>query len=233
MNESSKEQNEMVNVATHQLKTALTTNKWALNYLLSDGTQKISETQREVLSVVYESNERAMKILKSIMLADKEALGSFEIRKSNVNLPTVIKRIIKEIEPEARKKKIELNFKTKQDNFPEIEADEEKIGYVLENIIGDALLYTRDNGKISVDLEVVGNDVNISISDTGIGIVAEDQSFVFNKFFRGKNAREMSVGGTGLGLFISKYIIQKHNGTINFESREGEGTTFFITLPVA
>lgn len=223
----------MVNVATHQLKTALTTNKWALNYLLSDGTQKISETQREVLSVVYESNERAMKILKSIMLADKEALGSFEIRKSNVNLPTVIKRIIKEIEPEARKKKIELNFKTKQDNFPEIEADEEKIGYVLENIIGDALLYTRDNGKISVDLEVVGNDVNISISDTGIGIVAEDQSFVFNKFFRGKNAREMSVGGTGLGLFISKYIIQKHNGTINFESREGEGTTFFITLPVA
>ncbi len=227
------EKSELVTVAIHQLKTALTTNKWAINYLFGENNDNLTPAQREVLETVYESNERAIKIVKGILLTEKEIGGVFKLNLSKINLNKLISKIIKRLEPEIRKKSLKMSVEETSQNFPEIIADEEKINYVFENIIGDAVLYTADGGSVSVKIEEKPqNKIEVSVTDTGIGIPEEDKKDVFKKFFRGKNAKEADMGGTGLGLFISKYIVEKHGGDIDFDSTEGLGTVFKIILPI-
>jgi signal transduction histidine kinase len=120
------------------------------------------------------------------------------------------------------------------DNLPTITADRTLIGRALKNVISNAIEYTQDLGKIIIDAEVTrGTELHIKIIDNGIGIPPDAHEKIFEKFYRVPGVRERSPGGFGLGLAITKYIIERHNGKIWVESTPGVGSAFHILLPIS
>jgi two-component system sensor histidine kinase VicK len=115
--------------------------------------------------------------------------------------------------------------------LPKIRFDSERIKLALQNLVDNAIAYTPSGGKVEVSLKRKKNCVEVAVKDTGVGIPKEQASRVFSKFFRGSNVVKLDTEGTGLGLYITKNIIEKHGGKIWFESKEGKGTTFYFTLP--
>jgi two-component system sensor histidine kinase VicK len=119
------------------------------------------------------------------------------------------------------------------DNMPKIMGDKKKTEVVLDNLFSNAIKYNRDGGIVNVKVRKDGRKAVISIKDTGIGIPKIDQDMIFGKFFRSENAAAKEVSGTGLGLYIAKNIIERGGGKIWFHSTEGEGSVFFVSLPLA
>ena len=131
------------------------------------------------------------------------------------------------------KKKLQMSFVHKDRSLPQVLIDGEKMRAVLQNLLENAIKYTPEGGRIEMDFQVVGDFVQMSIKDGGIGIPDEDKKNIFRRFFRAKNAIKVETDGSGLGLFIAKGIIEKHGGKIWFESSPGLGTIFNFTIPIA
>jgi signal transduction histidine kinase len=134
---------------------------------------------------------------------------------------------------EISKKELKVSFNHKDGNLPKVMVDGEKVGVVLQNVIENAVKYTPKGGVIEINFEDKDGFIQVSVKDSGIGISDEDQKNVFNRFFRAKNAIKVETDGSGLGLFITKGIVEKHGGKIWFKSKVGEGSTFYFTLPHA
>ncbi|MFC1756519.1 sensor histidine kinase [Patescibacteria group bacterium] len=132
----------------------------------------------------------------------------------------------------AKGKKIEASIKKSKEIIPTIEIDQLKIGIVFSILIENAINYTSENGKIEIVCKKKGENVEVSISDSGIGIPKDQYDKVFTRFFRSQNAIRKKTDGTGLGLNIAKKIINDHAGEIWFESKELKGTTFYFTFPI-
>ena len=113
------------------------------------------------------------------------------------------------------------------------QADAERLGQVLDNLVSNAIKYTPDGGGVSIKMTHTGDAATIAVSDTGIGIPEAEQAQMFSRFFRTSNARESGVDGSGLGLAITRGIVEAHGGTIGFDSVEGVGTTFRLTVPLS
>jgi len=113
------------------------------------------------------------------------------------------------------------------------QGDPVRLGQVLDNLVSNAIKYTPNGGGVSITMTRTGETATIAVSDTGIGVPAEEQDQLFDRFFRTSNARTAGIEGTGLGLAITRRIVEAHGGTIGFESVEGTGTTFRLTLPHA
>jgi two-component system sensor histidine kinase VicK len=106
------------------------------------------------------------------------------------------------------------------------------MGIVVQNLLENAIKYTPENGNINISLEKDEESILFKIKDSGVGIPADQQERIFTKFFRGSNVIRLETDGSGLGLYTTKNIVESHNGKIWFESEEGKGTTFFVSLPV-
>ena len=126
-----------------------------------------------------------------------------------------------------------ISFTIEQEPFPKVHTELNKIKQALANLISNAISYTLEGGKVSIDLKVQDNLALCMISDTGVGIPKAQQKNVFTKFFRGSNVTTMEASGTGLGLYISKAFIAASGGRLWFKSTEGRGTAFYFTLPLA
>jgi signal transduction histidine kinase len=134
----------------------------------------------------------------------------------------------------AKRKKLKLIFQKPKDKVPKIEIDPEKISIVFQNLLDNAIHYTKSEGMIKFSIKYLKNkkEIFVSVKDSGIGIPESQQKRVFQRFFRAVNAVKTETVGTGLGLFITKNIIEAHHGKIWFESVENKGTTFYFTIPV-
>ncbi|EKE00027.1 MAG: multi-sensor signal transduction histidine kinase [uncultured bacterium] len=139
---------------------------------------------------------------------------------------------MKELTPQILEKK--LIFQENYDSsIPTIFVDPKLISIVIENLMSNAVKYTPNNGKISLEVKKEGDSVILKVSDTGVGIPENQQNKIFSKLFRADNAKEIDPDGAGLGLYIVKEIIDHSVGTIWFESQEGKGTTFYVKLPLS
>ena len=128
--------------------------------------------------------------------------------------------------------RISLVFNDYPGQLPKVFVDKEKIKISIENLVENAINYTPKNGTVTLALSKdTNNNILISVKDTGIGIPKDQQERIFTKFFRSGNALRVQTEGSGMGLFVSKNIVESHKGKIWFESAEGQGTTFFILLP--
>ena len=167
--------------------------------------------------------------------------GSFELNETLTGVGTqgidgiaiIANNKIIELRRTAEMKKLTLTFSA--DNDPVLEkipCDAERISDVFQNLVSNAISYTPENGTVAVSLRRFGNDVRVSVSDTGIGISKDYQKNIFVKFYRAPNGARVDPNGTGLGLFIAKTIIEKHAGKCWFESAENKGATFYFTLPI-
>ena len=132
----------------------------------------------------------------------------------------------------AQEKNVELTFSSSRKTVPMI-FDKEKIDMALANLVDNALKYTLPGGSVALTITQVKKEVRIEVADSGIGVPADQASRIFSKFFRAHNALLLETYGSGLGLSVVKYVVEKHRGTVSFKNNEGGGSIFTLTLPLA
>lgn len=223
---------EFVSLSAHQLRTPLSAIKWTLRMLLDGDLGSISQEQRDILEKSYQSNERMINLINDLLNVTRIEEGRYLSYESIAVSPEeIIQTRINSCKEKAERKKIFLEFKKPEKKLSKVMLDVEKMELAIDNLLDNAISYTPQGGVVVISLKETEKDLEFSIKDTGIGIPDVQQKRLFTKFFRGTNAVRIDTEGTGLGLFITKNIIEAHGGKIWFESGEGKGTTFYFTLP--
>jgi signal transduction histidine kinase len=223
---------EFVSIAAHQLRTPISAIKWTLRMILDGDLGPITEDQRDFLDKTYKSNERMINLINDLLNVTRIEEGRHLYNLTLVNLEDVIETLVSNYGQILEQKKLTINF-TKPANLPQVKIDVEKMKLVIANLIENAIKYTPAGGKIAVMISSEGENLKVAVRDNGIGILKDQQSRIFTKYFRGTNALKTETEGTGLGLFITKNIVETHGGKIWFASEEGKGTSFFFTVPAA
>lgn len=223
---------EFVSISAHQLRTPLSAIKWTLRMLLDGDLGEISGEQRDFLEKTYNSNERMITLVNSLLNVTRIEEGRFVYKLAPVSLGQITKEVVDNFKDELRRKEITLEFKKPSTTFPRVFVDVEKMKLAIQNLIENAIKYTLAKGKIFINLKKEDKEILFEIRDTGVGIPQKQQERVFQKFFRGANVIRLETEGTGLGLFIVKNVIEAHGGRIWFESEEGKGASFFFTIPI-
>ena len=227
----SKMKSEFISVAAHQLRTPVSSLKWALDFLRQGKFGKINDKQKEYLEDSYNC-ARNMEGLVNSFLNVAEIEGGLSLKYSKVQIENLIQQVIEEVKRDAEKKKINIIFQKLSSPLPLIKIDAQKIRVVIRNLLDNAIKYTLENGKISLFLEKEKEEIIVKIEDTGIGIPKAREAEIFTKFFRAKNAMSLQPHGSGLGLYIVKSIITGHGGKTWCRSEENVGTTFYFSLPI-
>lgn len=222
---------QFVTVAAHQLRTPLSAVKWTLKLLLDGDAGALTTEQKELVRRGYGTNDRMIVLVNDLLnvaQADEGLLG-FSFR--DTNLIQVIERAIPDIEPEARKRGVTIEFKKPSKDIIII-ADPDRLLLVVNNMLDNAVQYGRGRGNVSVAVVERDGLAEVSVADTGIGIPEKDRNKIFTRFFRAPNAVSVQANGSGLGLFIAQNIISHHSGKMWFTSEEGKGSTFYFTVPL-
>ncbi|WP_224428934.1 cell wall metabolism sensor histidine kinase WalK [Pediococcus acidilactici] len=223
-----------VSNVSHELRTPLTSMKSYIEALV-DGAWKDPNVAPNFLKVTQEETDRMMRMINDLLNLSRMDLGTARLDKEYVNLNELFNHILDRFDMILKNgEKSEKNYTIKRDFTRRdiwVEVDTDKIQQVLDNIMNNAIKYSPDGGVITCRLDETHNHVIMSITDQGLGIPKEAISHVFDRFYRVDKARSRAQGGTGLGLAISKEVVQMHGGRIWVESREGEGSTFYISLP--
>lgn len=227
--------NEFLSSVAHQIGTSLAIMRWTLEEMSASPSIVSDPQNREHVTNLLATSERMARIVGNLLRAARieQAMESFSHNPEALSLTAMLQNIVTSLAPLAKKSNISLRVSLPEDQIF-INADKDTMAGSIENIIDNAIKYSPEgkNAEIIVTLQKDGGYAVISIRDEGIGIPTEDQSRIFEKFFRGRNARESKIHGTGLGLFIVKKMIEGNGGTLSFESAEGKGTTFFIRVPI-
>jgi len=225
---------EFVAIASHQLRTPLSIIKWYVEFLLPKGKQaNLTVEQLNYLKIISDSNQRMIRLVNDLLDIARLESGKIQIHPEKTNLVEICRNIISENQLFADKKNIKISLKTDAE-MPLLLVDPKRISVVIENLVTNAVKYINSdkNGLISIEISRQNNKVLFGITDNGVGIPDKDKKKIFKKFFRVDNTMKLQTGGTGLGLFIAKAIVESHKGDIWFVSKEGEGTTFYFTLPI-
>lgn len=226
--ETNRMKTEFVRIVSHQLRSPVTNLSWAIDTLLAGDVGRIREDQLEYFKILKENSFRMKELIKDLLLTSRIEEGTLPIQKEKVSLVEIIKSLILESSPFARASNLGIEFNSEQ-NLPKIFTDPQQIKVVIENLLDNAIRYSAKKGKIKIYLTKKEGNIQFKIEDNGVGIPQEDQRYIFQKFFRSKTRGK---GGSGLGLFIVKSIVEKLGGKIWFESEEGKGTIFYFTLPI-
>ncbi|MCI2961341.1 cell wall metabolism sensor histidine kinase WalK [Pediococcus pentosaceus] len=223
-----------VSNVSHELRTPLTSMKSYIEALV-EGAWKDPEVAPNFLKVTQEETDRMMRMINDLLNLSRMDLGTARLEREYVNLNELFNHILDRFDMILKNNdKPDKNYSIKRDFTRRdiwVEVDTDKIQQVLDNIMNNAIKYSPDGGIITCRLLETHNHVIMSITDQGLGIPKDSISHIFDRFYRVDKARSRAQGGTGLGLAISKEVIQLHGGRIWVESREGEGSTFYISLP--
>ncbi|MEK7631259.1 MAG: HAMP domain-containing sensor histidine kinase [Patescibacteria group bacterium] len=223
---------EFISVASHQLRTPLSAVKWSLKMLMDEDAGPLNKQQADMVSKGYQSNERMITLINDLLDVSRIEENRFSYTFVEEPLDPILHELIDEVQHTAEEKRIKILYDAGKQPLPIVRIDAQKMHLAIQNLLDNALKYTPVSGTISLRVRAEHDEMILSIQDTGVGIPVHQQTHVFSKFFRGDNVIRMQTEGTGLGLFISYSIVQKHHGRIWFESHEGNGTTFFISLPL-
>ncbi|MCL5017417.1 MAG: PAS domain S-box protein [Patescibacteria group bacterium] len=223
---------EFVSVTSHQLRTPLTAVKWLVEILLRNKDNNLTKKQLDMLSEVYDGNERTLAIINDLLTLSRIESGKTSgVTLSEVDVVDFIKTTLKALEPLAKIKKVDLQLKIDLPAGYKIMLDKEKIIQSINNLISNAIKYSKpEGGVVLVTAESKNGEFVFSVKDDGIGIPMSAQHRIFERFFRADNAILSQTEGTGLGLPIVKEYINAHGGRVWFESEENKGTTFHFTL---
>lgn len=222
---------EFVSLASHQLKTPLSAINWFSEMLLSGDAGRIKKKQREYVEEVAKGAERMTKLVNELLNVSRLELGTFIVEPEEVDLRTIVQDVLRELAPRIKQKGHTIQ-ESYPGELPQIAVDTTLTRIVFQNLLSNAVKYTPDGGTVRVSIQVSQPDMVITVEDNGLGIPTSQQEKIFTKFYRADNAIESEQEGTGLGLYILKAIMEETNGTIGFTSREGQGTTFRVTIPL-
>ena len=217
--------------ASHELKTPLTAMKGYLLLILQNKVGPLTEEQREFITHAEKATERLERLVNELLHLTKMEVREFSLKADKINIAKLLEEEVMIFKAEADQKKISLDLALEK-SLGDITADEDKIRQVIENLLSNSLKYTRAQGKIMIKAKRSGNELWIEIQDTGIGIKAQDQIKIFDAFYHLHKTGLRGEDSTGIGLGVTKKIIEAHGGEISVMSEEGKGASFLIKLPV-
>lgn len=226
---------EFVSIVSHELLTPMTAIRSYAWMALHKSDMKLSEKLEKYLVRILISTERMIKLINDLLNVSRIAANKLEINQESVDMIPVVKDVFDEVYYSKSQDK-DINFNILEQSLPKVLADPEKLREVLLNLIGNAVKFTPSGGKIAISFFTDGKVLEVSVKDSGVGISREDLGRLFTRFGRLDNSYVSfsTSGGTGLGLYISKNLIELMNGRIWASSEgTGKGTTFTFSLPVA
>jgi signal transduction histidine kinase len=219
-----------VATVSHELRTPLTSISGFLE-MLEDEQDALGETGRRYLDVIRRGTERLHALVEDLLLIAQIEARRVELQLEPVDLERLATHAVESARPAATEKGVELEVVA--DSPPPVLADEQRLTQVLDNLLSNALKFTPSGGSVRVSVGADGDGGRVVVADTGMGVPTEEQKQVFSRFFRSSTAIRRAIPGTGLGLAICHALIEQHGGSIDFSSREGEGTEVAVTLPAA
>lgn len=222
--------NEFFALVSHELRTPLISITGYLDIVRAEEAGDINEEQKRYLGVIDRNARRLMRLVGDLLFVAQVESGNLPLNKSEVELEAVAREAVEAARPRAEKQGVRLAAETEPVS---IEAgDRDRIGQLVDNLISNAIKFTPEGGSVTVRVANGDARARVEVSDTGMGISDADQENLFERFYRTEDAAKLAIPGIGLGLSISKAIAEGHGGTIAVRSREGEGTTFSVELPV-
>lgn len=222
---------EFVSLASHELRTPMTAIKGSLSTILDGYAGDISKESRDFLTAAYNENDRLIRLVNNLLNISRIEAGRFTFTVTPIDLDKMASEVVSNLQMAAKEKNMYLRFE-KDGILPQARGDEDKVKEVFINLIGNALKFTWTGG-VTVKITQKDGGLMVSVSDTGPGITREDQDLLFKKFSQARQGYSKQTGGTGLGLYISKQIIEGLGGKIWLESEIGKGSTFYFTLSAA
>jgi len=226
-----KAKDEFLSMASHQLRTPLTSVKGYISMIMDGDAGKVTPDQTRLLGEAFNNSERMVGLINDFLSVSRIQTGRFVIEKHPLDLALVVEQETNSLKQNASARQMELVYK-KPDNIPMQDIDESKIRQVIMNFIDNAIYYSHPNTKININLSVEDKDIVFTVKDTGIGVPSTECDELFTKFYRASNAKRQRPDGTGVGLFLAKKVVDGHNGKVIFESVEGKGSTFGFSLPI-
>lgn len=224
---------ETLSMISHELRTSLTASKWMIEMFQEGDVGELTNTQKEMINKLAISNARMMDVAGNLITLSKTSNHESEYHMESIDIVDIIDSVVFEFGSEAFSQHVELIYVKPENGFPKITGDESKLRIVFQNIIDNAIKYSKPGDRVVISLIQNENTIVISIKDTGIGIDTKDLPMVTSQFYRAPNATEKAKAGSGIGLYICCRIIEGHNGKFNIESSIGKGTTVSVTLPIS
>lgn len=223
---------EFISMASHQLRTPLTSVKGYLSMVIEGDTGKVTKDQKKLLDQAFTSSQRMVYLIADLLNVSRLRTGKFVIETVPTDLADVVEGELDQLRETAAARKLSLIYKKPKD-FPILMLDETKTRQVIMNFVDNAIYYTPPGGHITVELENKRDSIELRVIDDGLGVPKSEQHHLFGKFFRADNAQKARPDGTGLGLFMAKKVIIAQGGSLIFKSTEGKGSTFGFTFSKA
>lgn len=223
---------DFISIASHQLRTPLTSIKGFISLILEGSYGIISGDVQNALNKVYLSNERLIHLVEDLLNISRIESGKLQFRMEECNIGELLSDIREMFVLRAREKGLELSLFIRDEALPTVFTDGQKVREIISNLVDNAIKYS-ERGEVSIIVERTENIVRISVKDEGMGIEPEEIGYLFQKFSRGKDIGRVHANGTGLGLYVGKHLIEALGGSIHVSSRgQGQGSVFSIELPL-
>lgn len=224
---------EFVNVAAHQLQEPLASMKWQLDNLMADRAGPLKPKQRSVLGDIYAINQDAIRLVKDLLMVARLEGGRLKASPEPTDVVALVGRIIKRYEAAVQEYRGVMHFNTPHDKLPPISLDHRLMTQAIDNLISNALKYNSQDTHVDVSVKRQQERVVVSVHNGGQPIPTAAQTQLFQKFARSQVRGTEKTKGTGLGLYITRQIVELHQGTITVTSAKDKGTTFSIALPLS
>lgn len=217
-----------ISVVSHELKTPVALIKGYADTLRREDAQWDDKTMRESLGIIVEESDHLNHLINNLLEASRIQAGGLTLRPNHFQLPPVVEKLVAGFRLQTNTHQFEIDF---PDDFPLVYGDEERMKEVLSNLLGNAVKYSPDGGLISVGGRADGKWVTVYVADNGVGISPNERENIFDRFYRVENRLSRRTQGTGLGLYLSRAIVEAHGGRIWVESMPEKGSIFIFTLP--
>jgi len=230
LKELDRAKDEFISMASHQLRTPLTTVKGYLSMLSEGDFGKLTLEQKDSIKLAFDGADRMAGLISDLLNISRMEAGRFFLEKKPLDLNKVVEDEVKHLQFRADSAGVKLSL-IKGQPVPEVVVDEDKIRQVIMNLVDNAIHYAP-KGKVWVEFGLVNSSAVLKVNDNGIGVPSRDKKKMFSKFFRADNAQKTRPDGTGLGLYLVKRVVEDHGGEVIFKSEEGKGSTFGFKLPI-
>lgn len=231
LNAIDKLKSNFLSMVSHQLKSPLSSTLLQTAILLDGIAGGVNEKQRDLLQKIKAKIKGMTNLVNDILDVCYIEEGGYVTQIEPLNLAEIFKRALELMQPQAQDKNINLQV-TMEDRLPLINGNKGSMEAMFINLISNAIKYTPSDGQITIELRKNGQNLQIKVSDTGIGIEKKNIPYIFDRFYRVRSEMTKNISGTGLGLSIVKGVVDAHRGAIFVESEVGKGTTFTVLLPV-
>ncbi len=223
---------EFVSLVSHELRTPLTSIKGYVDLLQTGEVGELTDEQREFLDIVKTNADRLVELINDLLDISRIEAGRVELKRKPLDLSKIISQVATTLKPQITAKQQTLALQI-ADALPPVLGDSDRLTQIVMNFMSNAYKYTPVQGRITIAAYPQAAHVRVDVHDTGIGLTEEDQAQLFTKFFRAKNRATQEVGGTGLGLALTRSLVEMHGGRVTVASAPHQGSTFSFTIPIA